>query len=265
MVRNVGDAANDLEKEAVDFLSEAVAIRCEPEVGILEKEIVELYASRMSDYGLEVETFELEPDRPNVIGRVRGSDSGRSIAFNAHIMSPITIREDWDADPYEARVVDGKVYGSGVADAKAGIVAMILAAREVAKEDPQGDVIVALGAGGEFGGMIGTKAIIERGLRPDAAVVCEATSLDVWHRERGAIFLELVVRGKAGLTGYGINAIHPALDIAVDLKAMNQTLEDSQSDAPPDVGPGSINVNFMNGGTYYYNVPDRCVMYVGLV
>lgn len=254
--------STDLQSEALDLLARAVGARCEPEIGIYEKEIAAVYAEAMEDYGLEVEVFEEAPDRPSVVGRVPGSGGGKSLGFNAHLMSPISELEDWKTPPYELQVEDGRAYGSGVADAKAGIVAMILAARELAQVGPKGDLIVALGAGGELGGMIGTKAIIERGVGPDALIVCEATHLDLVYRERGAIFLDVNVRGETGLTGGGVNANHAALRVAQALLRINEQIEPGTQDVPADVGPGALNINYIKGGSFYYNVPDRCVLYV---
>ena len=250
----------ELTKEAIDLLTEAVAARCEPEVEIYEKEVAGVYADAMDRFGMEVEVFEAASGRPSVVGRVRGSGGGKSLGFNAHLMSPISEADDWDTAPYEAIVKDHRIIGSGVADAKAGIVAMLFAARELSARNPMGDLIVGLGAGGEFGGMIGTKAMVDRGILPDAVIVCEATHLDLIHRERGAIFLDINVKGETGLSGGGVNANHAALEIASALMELNTDLRTKE--APDDVGQGALNVNYIKGGTYYYNVPDRCVLYI---
>ena len=248
------------EREAVDLLREAIAVKCEPEVGVFEEEIVEFYAQKMRDFGLEVDVFAEVDGRPNVVGRARGSGGGKSLLFSAHLMCPVSELGAWHCDPYATVVEDGRIYGMGVADMKAAIVSMLFAARDAVQRGSQGDVVVALGAGGELGGAIGTGAIMRRGYRGDFAIVGEPTDLDVIHCQRGAVWTEWTVKGQTGLTGGGLNAVHKALDLGQALVA----LTDAIAVAPKHelLGTGGLSINVVEGGTEFYNVPDRCVLKV---
>jgi acetylornithine deacetylase/succinyl-diaminopimelate desuccinylase family protein len=245
------------EREAMDLLREAVAVKSESELGIYEGAIVELYAGKMREIGMDVEIFEAVPNRPNVVGRLRGTGGGKSIFFNSHLMVPSSRLDDWKTDPYVPTVVDGKIYGMGVSDTKAGIVAILFAARDLARRRPKGDMIIGLGAGGEGGGFIGTKAIVERGVRADATVVCEPTELNIVYVQYGAIWFQLTVKGKAGLTGAGVNAIHKALPLAQAIVDFNETINQRQH---PLLPPSRVSVNAIQGGDQPYNVPDRCMI-----
>ena len=135
--------------DALDILRRIAPLQCEPDaLGIKETSIAMAYAELMGELGIEAELMEAEEGRPNVIGRVRGSGGGQSILFNTHLMVPVSPAEDWHYDPLDITIEDGKIYGMGVSDTKAGIVAMMLAARQLAAEKPRGDVIIGLGAGG---------------------------------------------------------------------------------------------------------------------
>jgi acetylornithine deacetylase len=105
-------------------------------------------------------------------------------------MCPVSNQADWHCDPYATVIEDGRIYGMGVADLKAAAVAMLFAARDAALQKPRGDVIVGLGAGGESGGFIGTKAMMDRGLRADVAVVGEPSELEITFCQRGAVWHE---------------------------------------------------------------------------
>lgn len=245
------------EQEAMDLLREVVAVKSESELGIYEGAIVELYAKKMHEIGMEVEVFETVKDRPNIVGRLRGTGGGKSILFNSHLMVPSSRLEDWKTDPYVPTVIDGKIYGMGVSDTKAGIVGMLFAAQYVARRRPRGDLIIGLGAGGEGGGFIGTKAIIERGVRADAVVVCEPTELNVVYVQYGAIWFQFTIKGKAGLTGAGVNAIHKTLPLAQALVDFNKTINQRQH---PLLPPSRVSVNVIHAGEQTYNVPDRCVL-----
>jgi acetylornithine deacetylase len=245
------------QQEAMDLLREVVAIKSESELGIFEGAIVELYAKKMREIGMDVEVFEKVKDRPNVVGRLRGTGGGKSIMFNSHTMVPSSRYEDWETDPYIPTMIDGKIYGMGVSDTKAGIVAMLFAARELARRRPKGDLIIALGAGGEGGGFIGTKAIVERGIRADAVVVCEPTELNIVYVQYGAIWFEFTVKGKAGLTGAGINAIHKSLPLAQAIVDFNKTIN---ARTHPLLPPSRVSVNVFKAGGPTYNVPDRAIL-----
>lgn len=123
----------------------------------------------------------------------------------------------------------------------------------------EGDVIIGLGAGGESGGFIGTKAMLDRGLRADVAVVGEPSELEITYCQRGAVWHEWSIAGKTGLTGRpgSVNAVHKAVKLASALVELND-----QMDAQPHplVGRPQLSVNFIQGGTQFYNVPDRCVL-----
>jgi acetylornithine deacetylase/succinyl-diaminopimelate desuccinylase family protein len=245
------------EQEAMDLLRDVLAIKSESELGIFEGAIVALYAQKMREIGMDVEVFEKVKDRPNIVGRLRGTGGGKSIMFNSHTMVPSSRYEDWKTDPYIPTVIDGKIYGLGVSDTKAGIVAMLFAARELARRRPRGDLIIALGAGGEGGGFIGTRAIVERGIRADAVVVCEPTELNIVYVQYGAIWFEFTVKGKAGLTGAGINAIHKSLPLAQAIVDFNKTIN---ARIHPLLPPSRVSVNVFKAGGPTYNVPDRAIL-----
>jgi acetylornithine deacetylase/succinyl-diaminopimelate desuccinylase-like protein len=247
------------EREALELLKQAIATRCEPEVGVFEKDIVEFYAAKMRDFGLEVDVFEEVEGRPNVVGRARGQGGGRSVLFSAHLMCPVSALEDWHCDPYATVVEERRIYALGVADMKAAIVAMLYAARDAVARNATGDVIVALGAGGELGGAIGTGAIMRRGYRADFAIVGEPTDLDIVHCQRGAVWTEWHVKGRTGLTGAGINAVHKALSLGQEFVALNEPLQKRKH---PLLGHGQLSINVIRGGTETYNVPDHCLLKV---
>jgi acetylornithine deacetylase/succinyl-diaminopimelate desuccinylase-like protein len=248
-----------LQTEALALLRDAIAIKSESEIGIYEGDIAAFYVNTMRDFGLSVEQFEAAPGRPSVIGRVEGRGLGRSLMFNSHLYCPSSRLEDWRTPPYEGVVDEGRIYGLGVSDTKAGIVAMLLAAREIARLRPRGSLVVGLGAGGEKGGFLGTKAIVDRGVRADVAIVCEPTDLNVVCVQYGAVWADVTVKGAAGLTGAGVNAIEKGLPVIHALLDLNKIVNERRH---PLLPPSKIGVNAVHAGTGNPNVPDRCVITV---
>ena len=75
----------------------------------------------------EVALIEPLPGRPSVVGRLRGTGGGRSLILNGHI-DIYELAEDWTRDPFAPAIEDGRIYGAGVADEKAGTAALLAAA-----------------------------------------------------------------------------------------------------------------------------------------
>lgn len=86
--------------------------------------------------GLDVEIVS-EGGRPAVIGHVAGPEGSPTVLLYAHHdVQPPGAREDWDTDPFEPTERDGRLYGRGAADDKAGVMAHVAALRAHSGELP---------------------------------------------------------------------------------------------------------------------------------
>ena len=120
-----------------------------------ERDAQELVAAELADIGLSPQMWdvgELGPGsspplrdytrRPNVTAMRRGTGGGRSLTFNGHIdVVPIGVERNWTHDPWGAEIVDGRMYGRGAADMKAGVVAMLGALRALRDVELRGDAV----------------------------------------------------------------------------------------------------------------------------
>ena len=108
--------------------------------GAGESEIAAFVADWLRDAGLEVDVLEAAPGRPSVVGVARGSGGGASLMLNAHMD---TVGVGGMKEPFGAQRREGRLYGRGAYDMKAGLTACMLAALRLAPEGLAGDVIVA--------------------------------------------------------------------------------------------------------------------------
>ncbi len=245
------------EEDVVSLLQDMIKIKSEPESNISEKEVAEFLVHRMRSSGIEVEMVNKEPNRPNIVGRLRGNGGGKTLLFNGHLAA---FRVDpWTVDPYIERAKEGNVYGVGAADMKGAIAAMVIAMEAFTKigQELSGDVIAVFGSGAEKGGLIGTKYVLDSGVAADMAVNGEPTGNTLVVAERGAIWTELVTHGIAGLTGKGesVNAIHKMNKIIESLLQYN---EEIQRVKHPLLGTAQMSVNMIEAGQAPYTVPNRC-------
>jgi succinyl-diaminopimelate desuccinylase len=132
-------------------------------------------------------------DWGNVIGLLRGRGTGRSVMFNGHMdhVDPGDPK-DWLHPPYGGEIHTKWLWGRGAADMKGPLAAMIHAGGVLAAEGfrPPGDLYVAAVVQEEVGGL-GTQKLMQT-VRPDCAVVGEATGNQLARGHRGRV--ELIVR-----------------------------------------------------------------------
>ena len=154
--------------------------------------------------GCDVDFFEGAPGRHNVVGVLQGTGGGRSLILNGHVDTvPFTEPEKWpQSNPFSGIVVNGRIYGRGSCDMKAGLVAQAMAAKAIVDSNVKlkGNLILESVLGEEWmEHEIGTTAVIERGYRADAAIIAEPsappTALAVVPATSGMIWMSLTCLG----------------------------------------------------------------------
>ncbi|MDP9363979.1 MAG: ArgE/DapE family deacylase [Chloroflexota bacterium] len=273
----IGRAVDGLRDELVGFLQELVRV---PSQTGHEGAVQAVVADRMRADGLAVDVWEPElaalapyaehvttvdsyANRPNVVGRFAGAGVGRSLILNAHIdtVEPGDERQ-WSRPPFSGEVVDGRLYGRGACDMKAGLVTHLfaLAALRAAGFAPLGDVVVQSVISEEDGGA-GALAAVLRGGPADAAIITEPTKLAVIAAQGGSLMFRLRVPGRsahAAVRDEGVSAIekfallHGAL---LDFEARRNGAIDHPLYAPI-ANKVPINVGVIRGGSWPSSVPE---------
>ena len=221
--------------------------------------LAERLAERMNGLGLDARVIPFAQGRANVIGRVPGSGRRSALIFSGHLDTVPVGTEKWDHDPLSGDIADGRIYGRGAADMKGGVAAMIMAASAVQNTGVQlkGDLVLALTAGEEVDS-IGAVHLLKEGLLIDAGalVIAEPTALEVCSAEKGALWLEILIKGKAahGSSPHlGKNAIVPMSAFVRNLEQFFQPLLKH-----PLLGSPTMNIATIEGGFKTNVVPDQC-------
>jgi succinyl-diaminopimelate desuccinylase len=181
-----------------------------------------LVVGRMREFGWEPEVSEVAPGRPNVIATIDGGGGpGPVLAFEGHtdVVTEGDLRE-WTVDPYGAEVRDGRVYGRGSADMKAGLAAMIYAVAALRASGPFPGSVKVCAFADEEGMMTGAKHACATGALDgvDGVIVCEPEAGEICAVAKGALRLRVDLTGKmahGAMPQHGRNPL-PALGRLLD-------------------------------------------------
>lgn len=125
-------------------------------------------------------------DRPN-LAATREGRGGPSLILSGHIDTVPRGTLPWSHDPFSGHIENGRLYGRGANDMKAGIAANLFVARAFhdLRIKPAGRLTIESVVDEEFGGVNGTLAGRLRGYVADAAVISEPSFLRICPAQRG--------------------------------------------------------------------------------
>ncbi|PSQ89426.1 MAG: acetylornithine deacetylase [Bacteroidetes bacterium QH_2_63_10] len=224
--------------------------------GAGEADIAVYVANTMDEMGLEVEVWEPEPGRPNVVGVLPGTGDGRSLMLNAHTD---TVGGEGMNAPFNPRITNGQMYGRGTQDMKGSLAAQLAAVRalQAANVERAGDVIVAAVIDEEHKSR-GTEAVVNR-YDPDGAIVTEPTDLELVLSHKGFVWIDVETRGRAAhgsRPDEGIDANMHMGRVLARLDKLEQSLR--TQDGHPIVGAPSLHAARIEGGTSSSVYAARC-------
>ncbi len=220
-IRREVESARD---EIVDFTAELVRVPSVNPPGDAYREAAEALGRKLDAFGFEVEYpiavgypehTEAYP-RVNVVGLRRGKEPRPLVHLNGHI-DVVPAGDGWTMDPFGGAVRDGRIYGRGTADMKAGVAAAVYAAECVKRAGVElgGSVEVSGTVDEESGGFAGAAFLCETGRltrdRVDYVIIPEPLGVDrVCVGHRGVYWFEVTAHGRVAhgsMPFLGVSAI----------------------------------------------------------
>ena len=208
---------------------------------------------------LDVGFHPVFPGRSNLLARLTPTRIRQRVVLAPH-MDTVGHAAMSDA-LFLPRRKDGKLFGRGACDTKGSIAAMLTALLNVAHgaTRPRETEIIFAALVDEENNQSGSRALVEKGFRANLAIVGEPTRLKVVTAHKGDLWLTLRTHGKAAHGSQpelGHNAVH----------AMARVVEWLETDYAKRLakkshgllGPATVNVGSIRGGTQPNIVPDSC-------
>ena len=232
-----------LRARAEELLRELVLLRSaeEDDVAPTVKRVTDM----LSGFGLEPKHYGSK-EKPAIFAR---SGEG-GVALSGHL-DTVPIGSGWTKE--QGAVLDGRLYGRGAADMKAGCTAILLAAEELASENVPFSVCLSLD---EEISMHGAQAVAHaHELRDASAVlVAEPSEFDIVVREKGVIQFAVRTGGKsahASMPQLGENAITKMLSILRGLDDLQRMPRDPLEEL-------TLCIDTIRGGTQVNVIPNGC-------
>ncbi|HWO01683.1 MAG TPA: acetylornithine deacetylase/succinyl-diaminopimelate desuccinylase family protein [Blastocatellia bacterium] len=208
--RAVLDRIDELADEMGEFLKQIVRIPTTNPPGENYADCAKVIGGKLVEFGYDVTYVEASgrPEctqkhpRVNVIARVSGESFHPTLHFNGHV-DVVPAGHGWTVDPFAAVERDGRIYGRGVTDQKAGIAASIFAVEAIRRAGVKlaGSIEQSATVDEESGGFSGVGFLSEHGyIRPDLVdyvIITEPLDYDrICLGHRGVYWFEVLMRGR---------------------------------------------------------------------
>jgi len=260
---------DELADEMVEWLRGLVRIPTINPPGENYKDCAHFVADKLKEFGYEVSFIEAtgRPEctpanpRVNVIGHLNGPRFHPTLHFNGHI-DVVPPGAGWTLDPFAAEMRDGRIYGRGVTDQKAGIAASLFAVEAIRRAGFKlaGSIEQSATVDEESGGFAGVAYLAEHGyVRPDLVdyvIITEPLDYDrICLGHRGVYWFEVLMHGRiahGSMPFLGVSAIDRMAKLIERIeRQLKPKLAERRTRMPvePDgARSATINVNSILGG-----------------
>lgn len=129
-----------------------------------ERAAQEYLADHLTQAGFECELLGAEPERPNLVARLRSdsAETGPTLCYLGHVDTVLADPAAWTHDPWSGDLADGFLWGRGALDMKSQVAAEIAAAASLARSGwrpASGELLIVAVVDEETGGSLGAEWI----------------------------------------------------------------------------------------------------------
>ncbi len=210
---------DDPTDEVTDLLQQLIRNACVNDGTIAsgqETRSVDLLQSVLEGSGLDIETYEPQPGRSNLVARIEGSDpDAPTLLLMGHTDVVPVSPDGWRRDPFGGELVDGEVWGRGAVDMLNLTASMAVATKRLAESGfrPKGTLIYLAVADEEALGTWGASHLVDHesdAVRADYVITesggipipgfgpDDGIKLPVIVGEKGCFWTRLTVKGQPG-------------------------------------------------------------------
>jgi len=269
-----------LADEAVAFTSDMIRVPTVNPPGELYDDCARLIGRKLQACGFELEYYPAEgcpehtPAHPriNVVGTRRGRSAHPLVHLNGHF-DVVPAGAGWTVDPWSGEVRDGRIYGRGSCDMKAGIAAAVFAAEAIRRAgiELNGTVEISGTVDEESGGFAGVAWLAEHKRlskdRTDFVIIPEPLYVDrICIGHRGVYWFEVETKGRiahGSMPFHGVNAIDHMSIVFERIRRELQPRLAGRTTEVPVIPPGArhatLNINGVNGGQPVDGIQTPCV------
>ncbi|HEY0873470.1 MAG TPA: acetylornithine deacetylase/succinyl-diaminopimelate desuccinylase family protein [Vicinamibacterales bacterium] len=273
-------AVDGLADEVVAFTSDLIRVPTVNPPGEAYEDCARVIGDRLAACGFEVEyhTAEGRPEhtpahpRVNVVGLKRGRTLRPTVHLNGHF-DVVPAGSGWTVDPFGGIVKDGRIYGRGACDMKAGLAAAVYAVEAIRRAglDLNGSVEISGTVDEESGGFAGVAWLAQHerisSARQDFVIIPEPLNVDrICIGHRGVYWFEVTTHGRIGhgsMPFLGVNAIeHMGVILDRIRRELIPALASRTTDVPvvPDgARHATLNINGIQGGQPVDGIHTPCV------
>jgi len=264
-----------------------------------EKAIGEFILNWFDANGIKAVRQDVEFDRPNAVGVVKGDGTGLSLGFNGHTDTSFTGTEEdrrmvaimEPESELKGKIVNGKVQGLGISNMKGGVAAFMMAGKALKKSGVKlkGDVILAAVVGEisrtpigpwqtkEYRGEgAGTRHLLTHGMHSDYAVCADGSDMNIVWTQNGVVQVKIQTYGKAEAAWGSNRETHPMMKMNAIVR-MTKIIEaverwgtefEAKYVYNSPTGPlyPKVNIGGIEGGAPYRPnyFPGVCAIYVDI-
>ena len=238
------------------------------------------FLDELKSYGVETFESEVEVGRKNLMGIIRANgsqvspqQSGDGITTGRMISAPtgsnelvlichmdtVVVGNDWTKEPFEAKEIDGKLYGRGSTDMKSGLAVALktfeYVAKEIGKDKLKRDFKIIFTVD-EEADMKGVEKVIKDEWVNEKSFVTDLEPTDkmIQVSHKGRFWVKINVKGKTAHTSRPELGIDANATLAEIISYVRK--EVAKLPVDNELGKSTVTFGMIGGGYEPYVVPD---------